>query len=233
MTTDFVVDKGIERLIAQVLRATSVARSDIGTIAGPKHRQSGPHFPEDPPPPGNPPHQVDAVDFPHQPDKGLDCNVLTEDLRLSRDQRINLVIWNHQQFSSYPKNGVAAFTWRPYTGADPHDTHCHVEVNDIHHDETQDWKVFEMADSWDKVYKVLDDADDGKADGVRDGDTTGHSLMVIRSRTYNILRKLEEFADTRDVVSDEQLEKIAQKVVVLLADKIIFVPKAKVAEEPS
>lgn len=145
MSGDWVLDRGAQTLIDQVMDATSVARSDIGTIAGPNHRQSGPHFPEDPAPPGNPPHQVDAVDFPHQPDKGLDCEEFTEQLRLSRDPRLYLVIWNGRQFSSYAKNGVAPFTWRPYSGEDMHREHCHVEVNDQHHDETQPWKVFDMA----------------------------------------------------------------------------------------
>lgn len=224
---EFVVDKSAQRLIDQVLQETDVARSDIGTIAGPNHRQSGPHFPEDPPPPGNPPHQVDAVDFPHQPEKGLDCNIFTEELRLSRDQRLYLVIWNRHQFSSYAHGDHAPFTWRPYTGTDPHDTHCHVEVNDVHHDETQDWKVFAMADMWDKVYKVLDDADDGKVDGIREGDTTGHTLMLIRSRTFQLLAKLDELKTPEIALTDAQADLIADKVVEKLAGKIIFVPQAR------
>lgn len=229
--TDFVVDAGVQHLIDQVLQATDVARSDIGTIAGPKHRQSGPHFPEDPPPPGNPPHQVDAVDFPHRPDKGLDCEIFTEELRRSRDVRLHLVIWNGRQFSEYAHDGIPPFTWRPYSGDDMHREHCHVEVNDVHHDETQDWKVFPMADMWDKVYKVLDDADDGRQDGVRDGDTTGHTLMLIRSRTHSILEKLDGVAAPE--LSEAAMDRIADLVVAKLSDKIIFIPKARTADGQS
>lgn len=243
--TDFVVDKGAQRLIDQVLAATRVARRDIGTIAGPTHRQSGPHFPEDPAPPGNPLHQVDAVDFPNQPDKGLDCAQFTEQLRLSRDSRLYLVIWNGQQFSSYAKNGVAPFTWRPYSGEDMHREHCHVEVNDVHHDEVQDWKVFDMAtgayptvkEIWDEFFKrTSPEWSDKDGDGERDPLTLSQALFGAEDNAWQILKIIKRW-DTEGVpvrvetvLSEQDKKEIAQGMVNLLADNIIFIPKAKVTE---
>lgn len=242
--TDFVVDKGAQRLIDQVLAATRVARKDIGTIAGPSHRQSGPHFPEDPPPPGNPAHQVDAVDFPHQPDKGLDCAEFTEDLRQSRDPRLYLVIFDGRQFSSYAKDGIPPFTWRPYSGDDMHRKHCHVEVNDVHHDETQDWKVFDMAvggnltakEVWDEFFRRSSpEFFDKDGDGERDPLTLSQALFGAEASSAEILKIIKRW-DTEGVpvrvetvLSDEDKQEIAQGMVNLLADNIIFIPKAKAA----
>lgn len=233
--TVFVVDKGAQKLIDQVLASTRVARKDIGTIAGPSHRQSGPHFPEDPPPAGNPPHQVDAVDFPHQPDKGLDCEKFTEELRLSEDPRLYLVIWDDRQFSSYAKDGHDPFTWRPYSGEDMHREHCHVEVNDVHHDETQDWMVFDMAgfptakEIADELFtRVFAEFADENGNGKRDGITFSGTVYSTKKDTFLIREKLEKGLEL--TLTDQDKADIAAKMVELLADRIIFIPKAKVQE---
>ena len=85
--------------------------------------------------------QVDAADIGHDPEHGADMGRVTEAVRLSRDRRIRLVIFNRRIFSSYAQDGVPAWTWRPYNGENPHDKHAHFEVNDIHHDETQPWQI--------------------------------------------------------------------------------------------
>ncbi len=85
--------------------------------------------------------EVDALDLTHDPANGADMGVLTEALRVSRDDRLHLVIFNERQFSSYAKNGIPPFTWRPYSGSNKHTRHAHVETNDKTHDESRPWKI--------------------------------------------------------------------------------------------
>jgi hypothetical protein len=149
MAGDWVLDTGLGVLITDVLAlpGCTVKRSEIGTVGDRAHQaRTSKHNPEHPPPPGNPDNEVDAVDLPHAPDRGLDCAEVTEALRLSRDPRLYLVIFDGRQFSSYVKDGIPAFTWRPYSGDDMHRTHAHVEVNDTHHGDTSHWKVTTMSD---------------------------------------------------------------------------------------
>lgn len=49
-----------------------------------------------------------------------------EQLRLSRDARIMYGIHKRRIFSSYAAHGYPAWTWRPYSGSNPHDTHGHL-----------------------------------------------------------------------------------------------------------
>jgi hypothetical protein len=141
--SDFVVDKGLVVLVKQVdTMAPGRNKDSDGTIGDDDHalRESA-HNPETPPPSGNPDNQVDAADITHDPAHGADMGVITERIRLSRDRRVQLVIFNRRIFSSYAVNGVPAWTWRPYYGDNPHDKHAHVQVNDLHHDETQLWSI--------------------------------------------------------------------------------------------
>lgn len=55
-------------------------------------------------------------------------DVLTEQLRATRDGRIAYVIHNRRMFSSYDHSEGRAWTWRPYRGANPHATHVHVST---------------------------------------------------------------------------------------------------------
>jgi hypothetical protein len=41
---------------------------------------------------------------------------------------VKYIIWNRRIASSSPINGAAAWDWRPYTGANPHDKHVHISV---------------------------------------------------------------------------------------------------------
>jgi hypothetical protein len=152
----FVVDRGIQALISQFLAACpEVSRSEVGTIGDADHQtRTSAHNPEDTADSsdGNDPDdQVDACDLPHDPSRGADMAVLTESLRRSKDQRLRLIIFNGRQFSNYWRDGIAPYTWRPYTGSNPHEHHAHVEVNDVHNDEVSPvWQIGigdEMADS--------------------------------------------------------------------------------------
>lgn len=50
---------------------------------------------------------------------------ILEPLRRSRDPRTKYLIFHNSMFSSYPKHGVAPYTWRSYSGSNPHKTHFH------------------------------------------------------------------------------------------------------------
>lgn len=117
--------------------APNRSRASDGTIGDEDHQQGeSAHNPD--PDDGN---EVDALDLTHDPEGGADMAVLTEALRVSRDDRLYLVIFNGRQFSSYTKNGIPPFTWRPYSGTNKHTKHAHVETNDKTHDETRPWKI--------------------------------------------------------------------------------------------
>jgi hypothetical protein len=112
-------------------------------------------------------NEVDALDLTHDPVNGADMAILTEALRKSKDDRLYLVIFNGQQFSSYSKNGIPPFTWRPYSGSNQHTRHAHVETNDKSHNETRLWKIGIDAmnpqqQSWTIAGSLADNPDTGK-----------------------------------------------------------------------
>lgn len=94
--------------------------------------------------PGDDKGEVDASDF--MPGKGgvteKDLDDLAEQLRLSRDKRILIVIRRQRIFSSYPVGKYGAFEWRPYSGQ--YHGHTHVSVNDNFNNNESDWK-------WEKI----------------------------------------------------------------------------------
>lgn len=141
---DWVVDKGLDVLLAQInAAAPGRSKASDGSIGDAAHQsRDSDHNPESPPPPGNPDNQVDARDFTHDPAHNADMGIVTESIRLSRDRRVSYVIFNRRIFSSYTSTGGRkAWEWGPYTGTDPHTEHAHVSVNDVYHDQTQPWKI--------------------------------------------------------------------------------------------
>lgn len=134
----WVVDLGLRKLKAQIdSAAPNRSIASDGFIGDPAHsaRESD-HNPQHPPPPGNPDFQVDAGDFTHDPARGADMGIISEAIRVSRDQRVSYIIFNRR--ITGPGHN---WQWDVYTGADPHTGHMHVSVNDVHHDETQDWVI--------------------------------------------------------------------------------------------
>ncbi|GAA2327579.1 hypothetical protein [Dactylosporangium salmoneum] len=125
------VVRSLEKLNTQVRASAPRAvppatpTSAWGSIGDTLHTSTSDHSPHVYPVLGTTP-VVCARDFPHAPALGLDGAVYTETLRLSRDPRIGYVIFNRRIFSGHPVDGVPAFTWRSYSGSDPHDTHWHV-----------------------------------------------------------------------------------------------------------
>lgn len=245
MSDGWVLDTGLEVLINDVLAqpGCTVRRSEIGTIGDEAHQaRTSAHNPQSPPPPGNPDNEVDAADFPHAPTRGLDCARLTESLRLSRDPRLHLVIFDGRQFSSYAKDGRAPFTWRPYSGDDMHRTHAHVEVNDTHHGDLSHWKVGLSMTTLDSVFKELTDPDgDGKradhplywfgpgahAEAVR----AALAATAAEGKADAILAKLDALIEAVKTASvtptDEQMRALGEQVLAGLRGKLSvdFVPQ--------
>lgn len=72
---------------------------------------------------------VTARDFTNDPAHGLVSESLAEALRASRDPRIKYIISNRKIAASYPAGGKPAWAWRPYSGANAHNHHCHLSVH--------------------------------------------------------------------------------------------------------
>jgi hypothetical protein len=107
-------------------KAPGRGRGSDGTIGDAAHRaRSSDHNPwvndgaED---------VVTAMDITHDPSGGCDAGHLAEAIRGSRDARVKYIIWNRQIASSTSIGGQAAWAWRPYTGANPHNKHVHISV---------------------------------------------------------------------------------------------------------
>lgn len=92
---------------------------------------------------------VTAIDFTHDPKNGPDAGKLAESLRQSRDPRIKYLISNRRICSSTAVGGVPAWTWRPYSGSNPHDKHCHLSVKSEkkHYDSVSPWLAVAPADA--------------------------------------------------------------------------------------
>ena len=86
---------------------------------------------------------VTALDVTHDPNGKCDCHILVDSLVNNKDGRLKYIIWNKRIINSSPINGTAAWTWRPYTGTNPHNKHVHISVkcNKELYDEVNDWTI--------------------------------------------------------------------------------------------
>ena len=71
---------------------------------------------------------VTAMDITHDPAGGCDAGAIAEAIRGSRDARVKYIIWNRRIANPLPLDGQPPWAWRPYTGANPHNKHCHISV---------------------------------------------------------------------------------------------------------
>jgi hypothetical protein len=88
---------------------------------------------------------VTAFDITNDP-AIIDSETLAQALLTSRDPRIKYIISRRRIVSSYPVPGSPSWTWRPYTGSDPHTSHLHLSVNSHRdgsdgYDDTSDWEI--------------------------------------------------------------------------------------------
>lgn len=86
---------------------------------------------------------VTALDITHDPIGKCDCQKLADSLQRDKDQRIKYVIWNKQIMNSASINGTAAWTWRPYSGSNPHSKHIHISVKcqKENYDSISNWNI--------------------------------------------------------------------------------------------
>lgn len=69
---------------------------------------------------------VTAIDITHDPKGGCDAGRLADVLVASRDPRIKYIIWNRRIVSG--AGGPSPWTWRKYTGSNPHSMHVHISA---------------------------------------------------------------------------------------------------------
>ena len=84
---------------------------------------------------------VCALDITHDPAGDMDCQVLADALKKSKDRRIAYVIWNGQIMSG--AHSKRAWVWREYTGTNPHKTHLHISVisDPRCYDDVKPWQI--------------------------------------------------------------------------------------------
>jgi hypothetical protein len=89
---------------------------------------------------------VTAMDITHDPANGCDSYALAQALLNSRDPRIKYVISNRRIASG--NAGPSPWVWRKYTGANPHDHHCHISV-------MSDESDFDSVRTWDFNFNTV------------------------------------------------------------------------------
>lgn len=127
--------RGLEHLRAQVnAKWPSRSKESDGSI-GDEHHSSrlSDHNPD-----GS--GVVHAIDITHDPKGGFDSYAFADMLLAKQDLRLKYVISN-RRIGSGPA-GPAPGAWRKYTGANPHDHHCHVSiVSGSLADDVSDWDI--------------------------------------------------------------------------------------------
>ena len=74
-----------------------------------------------------------AVDLTHDPENGIDCNIIFE--KLKEDERVKYLIFDKKIWSKqYAKQGN-----RKYNGSNPHTSHLHISINDDKGKDTSPW----------------------------------------------------------------------------------------------
>ena len=74
-----------------------------------------------------------AVDLTHDPDNGIDCAIIFQELK--KDSRVKYLIFNKKIWSKVrAKEGD-----RKYTGSNPHMKHLHISINDGCGDDVRPW----------------------------------------------------------------------------------------------
>lgn len=123
-------------------RAPGRSKASDGTIGDDIHATQGSDSDHNPwyRPVGDPDGIVTALDVTHDPAHGCDIDVLSDQLAASRDPRIKYLIANSLILSG--NGGPSPWTWRPYSGSDPHTNHMHVSVvADQRCDDTRPWAL--------------------------------------------------------------------------------------------
>ena len=132
------VAESLQRLLEQVNQiAPDRSKASDGAIGDPRHQsRESDHNPwvVD----GNI-GVVTARDITHNPRNGCDAQKIADSLAASRDPRVKYIIWNRQICNSQ----IAPWTWRKYSGKNPHTKHIHISVlpQKAKFDDRTDWQL--------------------------------------------------------------------------------------------
>ena len=80
-----------------------------------------------------------ALDLTHDPRNGFDSEKFANQILAEQDPRLSYVISN-KKIGSGPA-GVSPGKWRPYSGANPHDHHCHISTNAFGERNGRSWNI--------------------------------------------------------------------------------------------
>lgn len=114
-------------LANQVDAAYPTGHAADGTVASKSHDANNP-WSDHRPTPWTGPGRVDAIDVGEVTEN--DAFNQAEAIRRSRDPRVKYLIHEDRIFSSYAMGSIPPYTWRPYSGPNPHASHYHLSVLD-------------------------------------------------------------------------------------------------------
>lgn len=117
-------------------------KSSDGMLASDAHTQANPTSDHEPRIGDGGIGVVTAIDITHDPVHGIDSEQLAEALRAAKDERIKYIISN-RKIASGTGQDHEAWKWRPYTGKNPHNHHCHISVKSdkLLYDAAHDWII--------------------------------------------------------------------------------------------
>jgi hypothetical protein len=212
MSLTWRVARSLDVLLGQINElAPNRDKASDGSICDTNHSPDSDHCPHDIAGLGE--NVVTARDFDHDPANGADMGEISETLRLSRDPRIAYVIFNRRIFSATSQ----PWTWRTYTGTNPHSGHMHVSV--IHYpiaDDTTQWRIT-MPLTNDDIKRVSD-ATAAKVLGkpwALAGRTLAGSVEALLNYHPLVMAELQAISEdvTNDVqFTDEQLRLISERL---------------------
>ena len=132
------VAESLQRLLEQVNQmAPGRSKASDGSIGDPRHQSR------------NSDHNpwvidgnigvVTARDITHDPAYGCVAQKIADSIVASRDPRVKYIIWNRLICNSK----IQPWTWRRYTGANPHNKHVHISVvpEKAKYDSRADWQL--------------------------------------------------------------------------------------------
>jgi hypothetical protein len=117
-------------------------KSSDGMLASAPHHVANPNSDHEPHVMDGAIGVVTALDITNDPGHGINSETLAEALRTAQDSRIKYLISN-RKIASGTGQGQPAWQWRPYTGVNPHDHHCHISVKaePAAYDSTAPWTI--------------------------------------------------------------------------------------------
>ncbi len=125
----------LTQLLVQVDAVYPVRHAADGTAAGQGHFNVNPKSDHTPDVNGD----VRAGDIGEVVED--DAFTVAEAIRLSRDPRIKYVIHERRLFSSYDHTDGPPYTWRPYSGSNPHSSHVHISVLRSNQNDDSTWDI--------------------------------------------------------------------------------------------